>query len=86
MYTPEQSANIQLLRGKMLAGTITQDELKIGLDLLRSARVGAHAASAVSRSRKGAASASKAVDSKALLDELDGLADLPQGGDEVTGS
>lgn len=74
MYTPQQTAEILLLRQKVNNGTISQEELKQGLALLRTAREGAHAASAVSRTRKNASGASKQpVNSDALLNDLDNL-------------
>lgn len=68
MYSPDESAQIQQWRAKCNNNTITQDELKEALALLRRGREGAHAASAASKAKK----ASKApVDSDKLLGELD---------------
>lgn len=73
MYSPQESAEIQLYRRKVNDGSITQEELKRGLELLRKSRAGAHATSATSHSRKSAAAAKKNIDSDSLLGELDGL-------------
>lgn len=70
MYSPEQSARILLLRAKVNDGSITPDELKEGLALLRSQREGAHAASAATKSRKAAKAP---VNSNDLLSELGDL-------------
>lgn len=73
MYSPQESAEIQLYRQKVNAGTITQEELKRGLELLRRSRGAAHASSAASKEKKASSAAKKNVDSGALLDELGGL-------------
>jgi hypothetical protein len=73
MYTPQESAEIQMYRQKVNAGTITKEELQRGMDLLRRARAGAHATSAASKEKKSAAAARKNIDSNSLLGELDGL-------------
>jgi alkylhydroperoxidase/carboxymuconolactone decarboxylase family protein YurZ len=68
MYSPDESIQIQTWRAKCNAGTITQEELREALALLRRGRGGAHAASAASKAKK----ASKApVDSDDLLSQLD---------------
>lgn len=73
MYTPEQSARIQLLRQKITQGTITQEELKEGMALLRLQREGAHATADGARTKRASAAAKKNINSDALLGELDGL-------------
>lgn len=67
MYDPETSAKIQLYRQKSLDGTLTQDEMREAIGLLRQGRAAAAATSAKSRSKKAP------VDSGALLDQLDSL-------------
>jgi hypothetical protein len=70
MYSPQESARIQILRAKVNANTISPEELREGMALLAQARAGAHVVSAKSK----AAKAPKApVDSNALLGELDGM-------------
>lgn len=68
MYSPQESLRIQELRQKVGQGTVTPEELKEGLALLRRSREGAHATSAASRTRTAAAK--KAVNSDDLLKEL----------------
>lgn len=70
MYSPQDSARIQQLRMKALQGTMTLEEVKEGITLLRQGRVQAAETSAKSKSR----TASKApVNSDDLLSELGGL-------------
>jgi hypothetical protein len=71
MYSPQESTQILLFRQKVSNNTITPEELKEALALLRKAREGAHATSAVSRAKKTASKTP--VNSDALLGELDGL-------------
>lgn len=71
MYTPEESARIQQYRQKVNDNTITKEELREALALLRKGREGAHATSTASRTRKAASK--QPVDSDSLLDELGGL-------------
>lgn len=68
--TPEINQRIALLRSKVAAGTVTEADMVEAIQLLRSGRVGAAAASDGAR-RKTA----KAVipDADSLLDELGGL-------------
>lgn len=73
MYSPQESAEIQLYRQKVNDGTITKEELQRGLALLRKGRSSAHATSAASKERKAGAAAKKNVNSDALLGELDGM-------------
>lgn len=71
MYSPQDSARIQQLRLKALQGTMTLEEVKEGIALLRQGRVQAAETSAKSKSRSAASKAP--VDSDALLGELGGL-------------
>lgn len=71
MFSPEQSAQIQVWRRQANDGTITVEELRKALELLRQGRAGAHATSAASRTRK--ATAAKVVNSDDLLKELGDL-------------
>lgn len=73
MYSPQESAEIQMYRQKVNAGTITKEELQRGLELLRRGRGAAHATSAASKERKATSKAKANVNSDSLLDELGGL-------------
>lgn len=70
MYSPQQSARIQELRRKVQDNTITQAELKEGIELLRQGRGVASDASAASKAKKAAKAP---VNSDDLLSELGGL-------------
>lgn len=65
--TPETSAKLQIWREKALAGTLTQDELRDAIILLREDRVRAAAVSTKSKAKKAP------VDADAMLGELEGL-------------
>ena len=67
MLPPESQARIILLRQKATEGTLTLDEMREAVQLLRDGRVGAAIASARSKS-KAAAKVIKTADE--LLDEL----------------
>ena len=69
--TPENSARLQALRAKQLAGTITKNELKEGVAIMRADRVAAQAASTTSRTK--AAEDRKVVDPTAVLANLRAL-------------
>jgi hypothetical protein len=71
MYSPEESMRIQQYRQKVNDGTITKEELKEALMLLRKGREGAHATSTASRTRKAASK--QPINSDSLLDELGGM-------------
>ena len=58
---------IQQLRAKVADKTITTEELREGLMLMREDRVAAHATSVSSKTRKAP------VNAESLLSELDGL-------------
>jgi hypothetical protein len=71
MYSPQESAEIQNLRQKAMSNTITPQELRRGIELLRQGRVQAAATSAKSKATKAAKATP--VNSDSLLDELGGL-------------
>ena len=73
MYTPEAQAQILLWRQKALEGTLSLEEMKQAIALLRSGRGAASAASAKAKAAKTAAKPKTAVDSDKLLDELGDL-------------
>jgi hypothetical protein len=68
IQSPEVSNRISQLRLKMTAGTITQEELKEGILILRAGRKSASEASKASKARKGPV---KSADE--LLNELGDL-------------
>jgi hypothetical protein len=68
--SPEVQAKIQLLRQKSRDGTLTQDEMREAIILMREGRVAASATSAKAKSRK---SSKASVNSDDLLNELDNL-------------
>lgn len=71
MYSPQESAEILVLRAKVNAGTITVEELKRGLSLLQKSRAAAQVTSTKSRTTKAAAKAP--INSDDLLGELGSL-------------
>lgn len=72
MISPEISAKLQEYKAKQLAGTITIDELRDAVQLMRGSRKAASAISASSTSRKRLADKAP-VDGNALLDQLASL-------------
>lgn len=68
MYTPEVQSRISTLRAKALANTLTREEMKEAVILLRQGRSSAVAASAAGKTRAKASRAPVNVD--AQLDEL----------------
>ena len=70
MISPELQTKIASWRLKCADGTITQEEMKEAIILLREGRVHAQAASTASRAKKAAAVIPHAQD---LLNELEGL-------------
>lgn len=64
----ELSAKIQEWRAKALAGTLTPEESREAINVLRQGRVAAQAASTTSRTKTAAAKAP--VDTSALLANL----------------
>jgi hypothetical protein len=68
--TPEANSKLQILRAKFQSGqTLTQEELREAVHLMREARGVAATASAAKATKK----AKGPVDSDALIGELDGL-------------
>jgi len=67
--SPEAQTEIQLLRQKSRDGTLSQDDMRRAIFLLREGRVAAAATSSVSRTKK----AKVTVNSDDLLSELNGL-------------
>lgn len=68
--TPEIQARIAIWRRKAIDGTLSDEEMKEAVDLLRAGRVTAAAASAASRSKRAVKIIPSADD---LLDELKDL-------------
>jgi hypothetical protein len=68
--TPETQAKIQMFRQKSREGTITTEELREALAIMREDRVGAQTTSTASRTKKAAKAA---INSDDLLGELDSL-------------
>ena len=69
IMTPETQARIQELRAKSAAGTITTEELREAITVLRQARGAAPQATAGTKARAKAAK----PNSDDLLSELEGL-------------
>lgn len=67
-FTVEQTARLEAIRAKSLAGTATMDELKEGVTILRADRVAASHASTKSKTAKAEAAAP--VDAGAILANL----------------
>lgn len=70
MYSAETQARLAILRSKATDGTITEEEMREGIRLLRGDRIGAQVASDSSRRKKAVAVIPSADD---LLEELGGL-------------
>lgn len=68
--SPELLTRLAELRQKGRAGTLTLEECREGVRLLREDRIGASAAS--SKARVAKTKANREVDSNALLAELEG--------------
>ena len=71
--SPEAQVQVQLWRQKAREGTLTQDEMRQAIALLRQDRINAATTSAASREKKATTRAKKNVNSDDLLSELDGL-------------
>ena len=69
MYSPEDNAAIVSYRAKAAAGTLTEEDLKHAVSLLRQARRGAVEGAA----RKRSAAAKQTRNADDLLNELEGL-------------
>lgn len=70
MQSPDTQMKIQLWRQKVVDGTLTQDDMKEAIQVLRADRVNAAASSASSHARRAPAKAKAAINSDSLLDEL----------------
>ena len=68
MYSPEDNALIASYRAKAAAGTLTPEEQKHAVQLLRQARM-----SAVQTSAKKRTASKAAVDTDRLLSELENI-------------
>jgi len=72
--SPETIERIAVLRQKSRENTLTQEEMREAINLMRNERLTAHATSATSKARKSTAAAKKGpINSDDLLSELDGL-------------
>lgn len=69
MYSPEDNAAIASYRAKAAAGTLTQEELKHAVALLRQARCSA----VTSAGKKRASAAKQTRSAEDLLSELENL-------------
>ena len=67
MYSPELQSKIALWRQRAAEGTMTQDDYREAITLLREGRLAAAHAAASSKGKK------PPVDGDSLLDELSGL-------------
>lgn len=67
----EVQARIQLLRQKSRDGTLSLEEMREAITLMRQDRVGASAVSAKAKERKSASKAKASINSDDLLGELD---------------
>jgi hypothetical protein len=73
MISSEVTQRLAELRHKQLSGTITLEELREGVALMRNNRMSAAAASSGSASKKRTAAAKANINSDDLLSELEGL-------------
>lgn len=71
MQSPELLTKIAVLRQKSRDGTITLEEMREGIALLRETRVGASIASAKARTTKAATAKAAAINSDDLLKQLE---------------
>lgn len=76
MYDQATQQRLAELRAKTLNNTVTQEELKEAIILMRNGRVQAAATSAKSKATRSTAAAKKNINSDDLLSELDGLTGL----------
>lgn len=72
MYSPEVSAAIQSYRERVRAGTLTLDDMREALSMLRNGRAAAARTSTASRT-KHAATKAPVASGEDLLSELEGL-------------
>lgn len=70
MYSPELQSKVAVWRQRAVEGTLTREEMREAIALLRQGRVGAAIASETSRKKSAKAAIPTATD---LLAELDGL-------------
>lgn len=70
MYSPEIQGNIAVWRQKAIEGTLTDEELRQAILIMREGRIGASIASDASKTKKAKAIIPSAAD---LLSELEGL-------------
>ncbi|MDE2097542.1 MAG: hypothetical protein KGL39_09875 [Patescibacteria group bacterium] len=68
--TPETQAKIAIWRQKAVEGTLTVEEMKEAIHLLRAGRIGAHIASDTSRRKKAKADIPSADDLLAELGDI----------------
>jgi hypothetical protein len=73
MYSQATQEQIIAWRTKARDGTLTREEMKQAIDILRADRKRAGETSAKSKTKKAATAAKKDIDSDGLLDELAGL-------------
>jgi hypothetical protein len=71
--SPEIQAKIAVWRQKSLAGTLTQEEMREAIAILRQDRIGASVTSAGAREKKATTRAKASINSDDLLNQLDGL-------------
>lgn len=71
MYTPEIQSKVAEYRLKAREGTLTREEMKDALVILRQGREAASTTSDKAKTKKAAAK--KTVNSDDLLNELDGI-------------
>lgn len=71
MYDPETQAKIQIWRQKAAAGTLTLEESREAIQVMRQGRLHAAEVSSKSRTRAAGTRAKANVNSDDLLSELD---------------
>lgn len=69
----EMNERLAVLRNKARENTLSQEDMREAIKIMREDRVGAAASSAASKARTSTARAKKNVDSEDLLSQLDGL-------------
>ena len=72
MPSPEVTTKLAILRQKSRDGTITLEEMREGIAILREDRIGASVASGKARTTKARSAASAAINSDELLAQLEG--------------
>lgn len=71
--SPEAQAQVQLWRQKAREGSLTQDEMRQAIAILRQDRVAASGTSDKAKTTRATSRAKKNINSDDLLGELDGL-------------